>query len=296
MAYVYRHIRKDTNMPFYIGIGTREDNYRRAYVKCKRNSIWNKIVKKTEYEVEILLDGLSDEECLKKEQEFIALYGRMDTKTGTLCNLNDGGNLNKGWIPSKEWRKKLAERRRGYVPTKETRLKMRESQLKRTDDRTMSDETKNKIRNAMKGRKPAKHTIEALKDKLTGVPFSQERRNKMGKEVINIETGEIYPTYRVAAEANGIKYKTLMSYLNGRIYNKTPLRKLENDRSLLKEKVRNQSRGNSGTAKKVIDTKTKQVFDCAKDAADFYGLSINSLYRWLRNENKNPTSLRYLKK
>ena len=41
MAYVYRHIRLDTNQPFYIGIGS-DKNYFRANQKTssKRNSYW----------------------------------------------------------------------------------------------------------------------------------------------------------------------------------------------------------------------------------------------------------------
>jgi hypothetical protein len=32
MAYIYRHIRIDTNMPFYIGISNTNDEYKRAYL------------------------------------------------------------------------------------------------------------------------------------------------------------------------------------------------------------------------------------------------------------------------
>ena len=57
MAYLYRHIRKDLNIPFYIGIGS-DDKYQRANSKTHRNSHWLYIVNKTDYEVEILLDEI----------------------------------------------------------------------------------------------------------------------------------------------------------------------------------------------------------------------------------------------
>lgn len=62
MAYVYRHIRLDKNVPFYIGIGSDEEGeYKRAYCSIQngRNKYWNNIVAKTAYEVDIMVDGIS---------------------------------------------------------------------------------------------------------------------------------------------------------------------------------------------------------------------------------------------
>lgn len=89
MAYVYRHIRLDKNEPFYIGIGN--NDYRRSRSKRSRNDMWNNIVLKTDYEVEIMLDGLTWDDACIKEKEFISLYGRRDLKTGILCNMTEGG-------------------------------------------------------------------------------------------------------------------------------------------------------------------------------------------------------------
>lgn len=33
MAYVYRHIRLDKNIPFYIGIGLKDYNYKRVVIR-----------------------------------------------------------------------------------------------------------------------------------------------------------------------------------------------------------------------------------------------------------------------
>lgn len=88
MAIVYKHIRKDTNEVFYIGVGA---DKRRAYTKKGRNNFWQNIVNKTEYDVIILYTGLSYEEAYHKEKELIAEYGRRDLNKGTLCNLTDGG-------------------------------------------------------------------------------------------------------------------------------------------------------------------------------------------------------------
>jgi hypothetical protein len=93
--YIYRHIRLDTNVPFYIGIGTYRDasthkqSYHRAFRKANRNSHWYNIINKTHYKVEILYHSNSLEDIINKEIEFISLYKE------TLCNKTSGGEINK---------------------------------------------------------------------------------------------------------------------------------------------------------------------------------------------------------
>lgn len=103
MAVVYRHIRLDKNLPFYIGIGVSK---KRAYQTHNRNEHWKNIVNKTPYEVEIIFDDLTNEEAQEKEKEFIALYGR--EKGGLLCNRTDGGEWTQGMKWGDEVRKKMS--------------------------------------------------------------------------------------------------------------------------------------------------------------------------------------------
>ena len=84
---VYRHIRLDTNEVFYVGIGKGNRPYHK-----RRNRIWNSITKRTDYRVDVIFDDMTREEACEKEREFIALYGRIDLKTGTLANLTAGGD------------------------------------------------------------------------------------------------------------------------------------------------------------------------------------------------------------
>ena len=97
MAYVYRHIRLDKNVPFYIGIGG-DDDFKRANDKTRRSNWWKNVVSRNEYKVEIILDGLTYEDAKKKEIEFIALYGRVDLMTGSLINQTNGGDGTVGRI------------------------------------------------------------------------------------------------------------------------------------------------------------------------------------------------------
>ena len=87
MAYIYRHIRLDTNQPFYIGMSS--DN-KRPFRKSLRTKEWSEIVAKTKYRVEILFDDLNMNEALQKEKELIALYKR-EIDGGTLVNKTLGG-------------------------------------------------------------------------------------------------------------------------------------------------------------------------------------------------------------
>lgn len=87
---LYRHIRLDKNEPFYIGIGT---NLSRAHARTGRNDIWNKIVAKTDYKVQIIFNELSRSEACEKEIEFIKMYGKITDDTGCLANITPGGDI-----------------------------------------------------------------------------------------------------------------------------------------------------------------------------------------------------------
>lgn len=167
MAYVYRHIRLDKNEPFYVGIGKNDDNLKRSKSKYERNNLWKKVVAKSEYEIEIMMIGLTWEEACQKEQEFITLYGRMDLSTGTLTNLTGGGE---GFVAqgprSVEHCQKMSECKKG------------EKHVFWGTHR--SEETKKKIAAARLGKR---HT-EAMKQKL-----SEERRGiKQPRELVERRT------------------------------------------------------------------------------------------------------------
>lgn len=180
-AYVYRHIRKDANVPFYIGIGTSEFErpYQRAFSKLGRNKYWKRIVEKTSYEVEIIFDNISDQEAISKEIEFIKLYGRVNLRTGTLCNLTDGGDglLN----PTPETRAKMRQRRLGVPPAnkgkpmlphvKEALRKGCIGKPSSTKGMKFSDARKKEISERMKGNK---HPF-------FGKPCAESRKRNIGK-------------------------------------------------------------------------------------------------------------------
>jgi len=182
MACIYRHIRLDTNEVFYIGIAK---NKKRPYSTYDRNIHWKRIAKKTEYNVEIIIDDLSWENACKKEKEFISLYGRKDLKKGTLCNMTDGGDGAKNVIFSEQRLIKMSLNAKGELNnfygkkhTEETlkiigqkskgRIKSPEQIEKWKNSKKkykITEETKNKIRNTLLGKK---HTEERRKNQSIG--------------------------------------------------------------------------------------------------------------------------------
>lgn len=105
---VYSHTRLDTNEIFYIGIGY----LKRAYTKNSRNIHWKRIVKLTEYKVDILHDNLTWDEACKLEIHYIKLYGRRDKNLGPLVNMTDGGDGKIGYKFSDESKKKIGDKNR----------------------------------------------------------------------------------------------------------------------------------------------------------------------------------------
>lgn len=112
--YIYRHLRNDTGRPFYIGQGVKptkyypSTEYERAHSTTDRGSHWENVVKKCGYTVEIMIDDLREDEVNAKEIEMIALYGRT-SNGGILVNKTDGGEGNKGYIPTAETKQKLRD-------------------------------------------------------------------------------------------------------------------------------------------------------------------------------------------
>jgi len=182
-TYVYRHIRLDKNEPFYIGIGT-DSKYQRAYSKHSRNIFWNRVVSKTRYEVEILLDNLTKKEAKLKEIEFIALYGKKIDKTGILTNISDGGDGNSGGKHTEEAKRKIGEANkykdyskfdRSYMQTKE----YKEMVSKMNTGRKMPDSMREKTSERMKNRILSFEQKERLKKLRLGVKMSDETKEKM---------------------------------------------------------------------------------------------------------------------
>jgi len=218
MAYVYRHIRLDKNEPFYIGIGS-DMTYKRAKEKSRRSQLWNKIIAKTDYEVEILVDDITFDYAKLKEIEFIKLYGRIDLGNGTLANLTDGGDGLINRIFTSEHRRKLSLSQVGRKLSEEQKDKLRKYRIGIPN----SPEARLKISKANKGRINTPELMELLRNRtgkknpafgITGV------KCKNFKGYIQVfKNGVYFGRYegiRDCAESLGVTATKVSAVLNGR--------------------------------------------------------------------------------
>ena len=183
MAIVYEHLRNDTNEVFYVGIGKEE---KRAYTKYGRNNPhWHNIVKKIGYSVNIIHSNIGWDEAGEIEKLLIKEYGRQDLGTGNLVNLTDGGEGCLGVIVSEETKQKIGKAHKGKTMSEEARQKM----SKARKGKTMSEETKQKIAKLATGRTPSEEIRQKLAKLATGRTHSEETRQKMSKERIGEKNG-----------------------------------------------------------------------------------------------------------
>lgn len=192
MACVYRHIRKDTNVPFYVGIGV---DTKRAYSKTHRNSHWKAIVSSCDYDVHILFDDIDYEFAKQKEMEFIDMYKRK-CDGGTLCNITLGGDGVLGIVHTEEARKKMGAPNKGKVISEWHRKRISEFHK----GKVTSEETKRKMSLSSSGEKHF----------LYGKFASQETREKMKASA---KRGSSNKTSKLT-ESNIIEIRSL--HINGR--------------------------------------------------------------------------------
>ena len=221
--YLYRYIRHDKNEPFYIGIGTKHEDdknggHARAVVKKYNNRIWMSITKRTNYDVEILLESDDYTFVKQKEQEFIKLYGRIDKGTGSLANLTDGGEGTRGMRKityTDELRKRMSESHMGKRLSPESQAK-RIATLKekyRIDPPIISESQKKRLRTERLS------YIKKEREKFANGDYSSKRIQKTA--VINTQTKEVFMTVGNAADSIGIKRTGLYAKLSGQNPNNT---------------------------------------------------------------------------
>lgn len=156
--FLYRHIRKDSNEPFYIGIGTKplkyngiRTEYKRAYDTSpkKRSIFWTNVFIKSnkDIEVQILFESTNYNLIKQKEQEFILLHGRKDNAKGSLVNLTEGGEGVLGMIVSEKTRKLISEKNIGRKQSEETirKIKLNHASKQVGYIKIMSEESKHKL-------------------------------------------------------------------------------------------------------------------------------------------------------
>ena len=319
MALVYRHIRLDKNVPFYVGISN--GNRRRPYAK-NRNSIWMAITNKSEYRVEIIVDNLTWEQALEKEKEFIALYGRRDLGKGTLANMTDGGDGAIGMIQSEESKEKRRLKGIGRKASEETILLLREvnsgernpmwgrrgernpifgTKLSLDRRRFLSEMAKQRTgdKNPMFGKKQTEETRKKISQKAQGRTHTEETKQKMSKNLKGIRKTEEWKKKIGDAQRGekswryGMKYtdeqkKQLSDYFKinghpfqGRSHKPETIEKL---RAISSSKV-GETAGRNRAVQCEIDGEI-MVFYSQTFASIHFGVSISAINSWVNAKRK----------
>ncbi len=159
--YVYFHINPLKNEIFYVGKGYGGRAYDK---KTGRSKWWKDTINKYGLIIDIVEDGLTNDEAIEREIWYIAKLGRKDLGLGPLVNMTDGGEGASGYKHTSESLEKMSLVHKGRIyitgtrQTDETKRKISEAkkgQISWNKGISPSDETKMKLSVINKGNKYA---------------------------------------------------------------------------------------------------------------------------------------------
>lgn len=185
MAYVYKHIRLDTNEVFYVGVAKKKY---RCFDQKNRNSYWKNIVGKVGYSIEIVAENISYKDALDLEKDLIKTIGRKDLGLGPLVNMTHGGEGTLGSANPKDHLKgKTFEEIYGKEKAREIKEKMkgnRKPGYKRGPQHAQFGKKRPDISAKLIGRKHTQETRKKISDIHKGKkrkPLSEEHKQKIGE-------------------------------------------------------------------------------------------------------------------
>ena len=125
----------------------------------------------------ILKQNLTEEESFRHEVYMIAVFGRKDLGTGILHNKTNGGDGVSGAVVSDETRRKMSEALKGKPRSKEIRRKISESHK----GKTHSEESRRNMSESQKGKTFSEETKRKLSESQKGKNHSEEPRRKLSE-------------------------------------------------------------------------------------------------------------------
>jgi hypothetical protein len=180
--YIYFHINPTTKEIFYVGQGLhlgKQDKFYRAYDFKRRSEFWKNIYSKYGVSVFIAETNIEESKIDDLEIFYIKQIGRRNLGLGPLVNLNDGGQGVRNCIVSEATREKMRQSQlgnrngagnKGRICTEEEKKKNSEWHL----GKTVSEETKEKLRKP-KTLETKNRIKNSMKGKNKGKPWSQAR-------------------------------------------------------------------------------------------------------------------------
>jgi hypothetical protein len=191
--YVYIYYHPVTNIPFYVGKGSKKRAW--IHLTSKAHNHFIHTIEKIRKEgneplVKIYKNNLCEKEAYELEMLLIKKYGKKVDGTGCLCNKTNGGEGGGviGRVVSEETRKKMSESQKGKKLSEEQIEHLREL------GRNVSEEIKKRISITNTGRKLSEETRKKMSDSRRGRVVSEETRKKLSESlkgrVVSKETKE----------------------------------------------------------------------------------------------------------
>lgn len=196
-------IKNCTENKWYVGqsnnvykrLGAHTDRLRRGdHPLLELQADYNRLGRDS-FEVYVLefcdLEKLNERECFWIKEK--------DAVKNGYCT-STGGYSASGIKMSEETRRKMSETRKGHIVTQETRDKISQSNKGRNSGfggHHHTEEVKEKIAQSKRGIARPQYVIDAMNNATKGKPAHNRR------EVICIDTGEIFPSVRLAGQSVG---------------------------------------------------------------------------------------------
>lgn len=242
--YVYRYIDPVKNEVFYIGKGKGDRAYKHldAAHGNKKSYFLNRIrqIKAQGLlpEIEILFENLNESAALKKEIEFIGIYGRKILNTGTLCNITSGGEgcvlpknvlalrnaaISKGLIGRKRNPlsvAKMADTKRKWFKNNPDKAKTIIQRLEFERNRVENEQKRiEKVRQAHTGKKWSPEARAKLSQSCKGRVYSADIISKMAatkRKIVYCSNGQVYSCMLDAAQKTGLSKTSIWRACNGK--------------------------------------------------------------------------------
>jgi group I intron endonuclease len=220
-----------------------------------------------------IVELCTKENVLEREYYYGSLYKVLGEK-GLNCKLPKFGDK------YQNTRQETIDKMKAWKPSEDTIAKMKAAQTKRAKEQPVSDETKQKLREANLGKKASDETKKKMSLKGKGRVVSKESRIKMGawkrkpcseeqkQRLSEINKGK--PMLEKTREA-------LRIALTGR-----PCSQKTKDAVA------------KASSKIVLDTASGIYYDSVKEAAHLYNMKSTTLRAMLTKQNKNKTNLIYI--
>jgi group I intron endonuclease len=220
-----------------------------------------------------IVELCTKENVLEREYYYGSLYKVLGEK-GLNCKLPKFGDK------YQNTRQETIDKMKAWKPSEDTIAKMKAAQTKRAKEQPVSDETKQKLREANLGKKASDETKKKMSLKGKGRVVSKESRIKMGAWKRKPCSEEQKQRLSEINKGKPMLEKTREAL---RIANTGKTMPQKTKEALAK-----------AVSKIVFDTASGIYYDSAEEAAHLHKMKSTTLRAMLTKQNKNKTNLIYI--